>query len=119
MGFIDEIKKYTKAEIFVPYNDSFNLNIDYKLNREQLLDIYYKLIKAINKNLESTDLYSYFEKLVVNFELKYSYLKFYIAVKIFEDLKLIENTIDGLIKFKHNKIKVNLEDSIIYKKINN
>lgn len=118
MGFIEEIKKHTRAEIFVPNNENFNLNIDYKLNREQLLDIYYKLIKAINKNLESTDLYSYFEKLVVNYELKYSYLKLNIAIKIFEDLKLIENTLDGLIKFKHNKIKVNLEDSIIFNKVN-
>lgn len=118
LGFITEIKKYTEAEIFIPNNNKFSLNIDYKLNREQLLDIYYKLIKGINKNIVCTDLYSYFEQLVLNFEFKYSYLQFYIAVKIFEQLKLIENIDENNIKFKHNKIKVNLEDSEIYKIIN-
>ena len=76
------------------------------------------ILKAINKNLACFDLYSYFEKLVLNYEFKFSYLQFYIAVKIFEELKLIEKLDNNLIKFKHNKIKVDLEDSVIFKKIN-
>jgi len=118
LGFIKEIKKHTNAEIFIPNNDNFIHEINYKISREELLEIYYKLIKAINKNLACFDLYSYFEKLVLNYEFKFSYLQFYIAVKIFEELKLIEKLDNNLIKFKHNKIKVDLEDSVIFKKIN-
>ena len=118
LGYIFELKKHTSAEIFVPNNNKFSLNVEYKLSREILLDIYFKFTKAISKNITASDLYSYYEKLVLVLDFKYSYLNFYVALKIFQELKIVEQTDENMIKFKHNKIKTDLTKSVIFQKIN-
>ena len=114
-NFLNEIKKHTKAEIYLPINNLADI-VDYQLNREELLDIYFKLQKSITKNLSTQDLYSYYEILVLKFNLKTSFVKFILSLLVFEELNIVEKYEDP-IKFKLNKIKTDLEKSMIYLKI--
>jgi len=115
LNFAKSLKKFTKAEIYIPFNkNEFKLNF----SREELLNVYYSFIKVINKNLSFNSLYSFYEYMLANYKISFNYQTFYLGVLVFKELKLIEEKIvNNLISYKLNKIKVNLEDSIIIKNL--
>ncbi len=117
LDFIYYLKSKFNAEIYVPLNVK-----EIKLNktREELLNIYYSLIKAINKNISADNLYFYYEYLLLNYKINYSYEDFYLSILIFEELKLIKRkNNNNKISFELNKIKTDLLNSTIFNKINN
>lgn len=116
LDFAYFLKKEYNLDVFVPVNiKSIKLN----KSREELLNVYFSLVKAINKNICENDFYSYYEYLLINYKIDYDYKTFYLAILIFEELNLISvKKTNDKIGFKLNKIKTDLENSNIFQKIN-
>lgn len=116
-NFVNFLHSVSNAIIYVPENDNFSVKVE--PNREKLLEVYYLLIKAINKNTMASDIYSYYEILLTKFGAKFDFVTFYFAMLVFEELNLVikKQNENEKIYFKLNKIKTDLENSKIFNKM--
>ncbi|MGN1208344.1 MAG: DHHA1 domain-containing protein, partial [Christensenellales bacterium] len=116
-GFVSFLHQKTKATIYVPTDDDFSFGVE--VSREKFLDVYYSLVKAINKSVCVDDDLSYFEILQTRFDAKFDYATFCSAIMVFKELNLIEQkpNVENKICFKLSKIKTDLENSKIFQKL--
>lgn len=104
------------ANIYLPMEEK--LEVEINLNRDILLNIYFSLTK-INFKQKFDSFYDYFVTfLQINSSNMISYADFYLALLIFEELGLINITIENeMYSFNVIKTKTNLENSNIYKQL--
>lgn len=119
MGFAKQIAKVSNAVVYVPINSNFVVKPI--VGREVFLNVYYALIKAINKNIFAQSEYEYFELMQLNFKPNFNFLTFFLALMVFKELKLIDEVHNDCDKigYKLNKIKTDLENSSIFQKLKN
>ena len=119
LAFAKQIQTFLKANVYLPIYDNFEIKPIKQ--REEFLNVYYVLIKGINKNIFAQSEYEYFELLQSNFKPNFDFLTFFLAIMVFKELKLIDEKHNdcGKIGYKLNKIKTDLENSSIFQKLKN
>lgn len=114
--YLSVLGKGSNVKIFVPSKQICPLDI--KCDRESLLDIFKTIKDMILRKKTYKNISDFYYEISKKFRLKFSFSSFYLAFLIFNELKLIETLKKENIEIKINKIKTDLENSSIYRKIN-
>lgn len=115
-GYISEINKISDAEIFLPSSKTENLSryASINLSRDNFGKIYSLL--SSKSNIVFTDMFDCFEKIFA--QKKFKFLDFFTALKVFEELNLINIDCEKGFKVLPIKdVKKNLTDSKLYNKL--
>lgn len=115
LSFANYVRYKTNCDIYLPEKENF-VKLDLNLNREALLNIYFVLVSAINRGINAKNEYDYYEYIKKTMNFNENYTQFHFAVKVFEELGIIDikTQVGGNFALKINKVKCDLEKSRIY-----
>ncbi len=122
MGYLTELKKYTKSTIYLPHMVPANNLILNRINlSRQVFGEYFRLIQFAKENgIKGYYTYNLYKNILAKIKDKtnYNYLQFYVCLNVFKELGIIITNEDDSEIVKITNIKNPLNASAFYNRLN-
>ncbi len=122
MGYLTELKKYTKSTIYLPYMMSTSNQMLKNINlSRQVFGEYFRLIQfAYENGVKGYYTYNFYKNILskIKDKFSYNYLQFYVCLNVFKELGIIITDERDTQIVEITKVKSPLNSSAFYNRLN-